>query len=63
MERILETKEIEARSYTLEQLGFEVRLDCSGRKVQRTIGKMDYHRCITCRRGWVKQKTVKDSIN
>ncbi len=33
IKRILETEGIEARSYTWEQLGFEVGLECLGRKV------------------------------
>lgn len=33
MKRILETEGIETRSYTWEQLGFEVGLECSGRIV------------------------------
>ena len=63
MERISETEGIEARSYTWEQLGFEVGLECSGRTVQKAMGTMDYHKCIACRRGWVNQKTAKDRTN
>ena len=63
MERLLETEGIEARSYTWEQLGFEVGLECSGRTVQRAMGTMDYHKCIAYRRGWVNEKTAKDPMN
>ena len=63
MERILETEGIEARSYTWEQLGFEVGLECLGRTVQRAMGTMNYHKCIACRRGWVNKKTAKDRMD
>lgn len=63
MERILETEGIEARSYTWEQLGFEVRLECSVRTGQRAMGTMDSHKFIACRRGWVNQKTAKDRMD
>ena len=51
MERILETEGIEARALTWEQLDYEVGLDCSGRTVQRAMGTMDYHKCVSCRKG------------
>lgn len=63
IERLLETESIEARSYTWEQLGFEVGLGSSGRTVQRAMGTMDYHKCIACRREWVNEKTAKDRMN
>lgn len=63
MERLLQTEGIEARSYTWEQLGFEVGLDCSGRGVQRAMGTMDYYKCIACRRSRVTEKTAKDRMN
>lgn len=47
---------IEARSYTWEQLGYEVGLECSGRIIRKAMGTMDYHKCIACRRGWVNEK-------
>ena len=63
MERLLETEGIEARTYTWEQLKFEVGLECSGRIVQRAMGNMDYHKRIACRRRWVNKKTAKDCMN
>lgn len=59
----METEGIEARSYTWEQLGFEVRLECSVRTGQRAMGTMDYHKFIACRPGWVNQKTGKDRMD
>ena len=52
MERILEEEGIEARSLTWQQLGYEVGLDCSGRTIQRAMGTMDYHKCVSCKKGW-----------
>ena len=56
MEVVLETEGIEAHRFTWEQLGNEVGLDCSGRTVQRTMGTMNYHKCIACRKGWVNER-------
>ena len=58
MERILEEEGIEARSLTWQQLGYEVGLDCSGRTVQRAMETMDYHKCVSCKKGWVNLKTA-----
>lgn len=63
MEQILETEGIEAHLYTWEQLRFEVGLECLGRTVQRTMGTMNYHKYIACRKGWVNKKTAKDDID
>ena len=59
MERILENEGIEGRSLTWEQLGFEIGLDVSGRTIQRIMGARDYHKCITCSRGWVSPETAR----
>ena len=58
MERILETEGIEGRGLTWSQLGYEIGLDCSGQTIQRAMGTMDYHKCLSCRRGWVNNKTA-----
>ena len=57
MDRILETEGIEGRGLTWSQLGYEIGLDCSGRTIQRAMGTMDYYKCLSCRRGWVNNKT------
>ena len=41
---------------TWSQLGYEIGLDCNGRTIQRAMGTMDYHKCLSCRRGWVNNK-------
>ncbi len=53
MEHILETKGLHGRALTWEQLGFEANVKASGRTVQRTMGTMDYHKCIACKKEWV----------
>ena len=63
MERLLEEESIEARALTWEQLGYEVGLNCTGRTIQRAMGTMDYHKCITCRKGWVNKKSAKNRVN
>lgn len=44
MERILEEEGIEGRALTLQQLGYDVGLECSGRTVKRAMGTIDYHK-------------------
>ncbi len=59
MERLLEA---ESRVYTWEELGKEVGLECSSRTVQRAMGTMDFHRCISCRRGWCNSKIAQQRM-
>lgn len=61
MEQVLE-KKIKGRSYTWEQLGFEVGLECSGQTIQRATGTINYHKCIACRKGRVNDKTAKTRV-
>src|ERR1700722_16128777 len=54
------------RAMTWEQLAFECDITDSdghppsGRTVQRAMGRMDYHKCIACKKGWVSPKIAKD---
>ncbi len=63
MEQILKTKSVKGRAYPWEPLGFEVGLRCSGHKVKRTMGIMNYHKYVACRKMWVNKKTAKVCIN
>ena len=47
----------------LGAIGYEVGLDCTGRTVQRVMGTMNYHKCVSCRKGWVNKKTAKSRMN
>lgn len=62
MERVLETEGMKARGLTWEQLGYEVRLECSDRTIQRAMRTMNYHKCVACRKGWVSESTVKRRV-
>ena len=62
MERILEEDGIYSRALTWEQLGYEAGLDVSGRTIQRSMGTMDYHKCIACRKGWVNKASKKRRV-
>ena len=62
MERILE-EGFEARITTWQQLGFEAGLDCSGHTIRRVMGTMDYHKCISCRKGWVSPRTAAKRVD
>lgn len=46
MEQILKTEKTEAQSYTQEQSTFKARLEYTGRKIQKTIGKINYNKGI-----------------
>ena len=62
MQRLLKKEGIEARALTWQQLGYEVGLNCSGRTVQRIMKIMDYHKCISCKKGWVNDKTATQRV-
>jgi len=48
--------DVQDRAMTWETLGYEAGLhDVSGHTVQRAMGRLDYHKCIACRRGWVSK--------
>jgi hypothetical protein len=56
MEAILHNSDVQTRLMTWETLGYEVGLDVSWRTIQRFMGRLDYHKCIACRKGWVDDK-------
>lgn len=49
---------MEARGLTWAQLGYEVRLKCSGRTIQRVMGTTNYHKCIACRKGYRHERKI-----
>ena len=59
MEKLLEEED---RTYSWDELGHQVGLDCSGRTVRRYMGTMDFHKCISCRRGWCNSKLAKERL-
>jgi hypothetical protein len=62
MESILEKEGFEGKVLTWEQIAMEVGLDLSWRTVKRTLGTMDYHKCIACRKGWVNRATAEKRL-
>ena len=60
IERILQKKGIKARAMTQEQLGYEVRLECTGKTVKNAMGSMHYCKCVAYKKGWVNEKTARD---
>ncbi|KAF2627901.1 hypothetical protein BU25DRAFT_431205 [Macroventuria anomochaeta] len=52
IERMIQDEGFEVRAYTWDTLAYEAGLSCSGRTLQRALGRMDYHKCIACRKGW-----------
>lgn len=56
MERILENEGLEGRALKWKQRGFEVGLDVFEATIRRTMGTMDYHKCLACQRGWQSPK-------
>lgn len=62
MEQILEQADVQERAMSWAALGYEAGLDVSGRTVKRAMGRLDYHKCVVCRRGWVNQKLAQERI-
>lgn len=56
-ERVLE-EGIEVRVMTWEALAYEIGVDVSGRTLQRAMGRLDYHKCIACQKGWCSAKVA-----
>jgi hypothetical protein len=56
MEEILRNADVEERAMTWLALGEEAGLNrVSERTIQRAIGRLDYHKCVACQRGWVSK--------
>jgi len=43
-------------------LGNEVDLDINPRTIRRAMGKLNYHKCVVCRKGWVSHALAKERI-
>ena len=46
MEKILENEGLEGRGLTWSQLGFEAQVDASEATIRRTMGSLNYHKCL-----------------
>jgi len=56
MEEILRNADVEERAMTWLALGEEAGLNgVSERTIQRAMGRLDYHKCVACQRGWVSK--------
>ena len=62
MERILENEGLEGRALSGQQLEFEVGLDVFEATIRRTMGTMDYHKCLACQRGWQSPKRAANRV-
>ncbi len=62
MEWILENEGLERRAFTWQQLRFEMGLDVSDATIRRTIGTIDYHKCLACQRGWQTPKYAANRV-
>ena len=57
MERILIDADVEERSITWEALGYEAGLEhVSVFTIRRTMGRLDYFKCVACQRSWVNKQ-------
>lgn len=56
IEKIFKDVDVQDRSMTWQTLGNEVGLDVCWRMIQREIERLDYYKCVTCRKGWVNKK-------
>ena len=62
MEAIIEQADVQERAMSWATLGYEVGLDVHWRTIQRAMGRLDYHKCVACRRGWVGRNLAKERV-
>jgi hypothetical protein len=63
MERIIEESDVQGRAMSWETLAYEAGVeDVSSRTIQRTMGRLDYHKCITCRKAWVSRHIARERV-
>ncbi|KAK4099712.1 hypothetical protein N658DRAFT_517214 [Parathielavia hyrcaniae] len=64
MENLIWTHGFEARALTWQALAFEagVAAEVSWRMIQRSMGTLDYRKCVACRKGWVSPSTAKKRL-
>lgn len=48
--------------FYIEHLCNEVGLDSGGCTIQRAMGTMNYHKCIACRKEWVKKSLAERQV-
>ena len=58
MEQLLETEGFDARAMTWEALAQEVGIEASVSTIRRSMGTLDHHKCVACRRGWVSPRAA-----
>ena len=51
-DRLLETAGFDGKTLTWEQLAYEVNIDVSPWTMKREMNILNWHKCITCRKGW-----------
>ena len=56
MEAIIQSCDVQGRAMTWETLGYEAGITASPRTIQRAMGRLDYRKCIACRKGWVNKE-------
>jgi len=54
MEDILAEGDVQDKAMSWKTLGIEAGIkEASERTIQRALGRLDYHKCVACRRSWV----------
>ncbi|KAF2491017.1 hypothetical protein BU16DRAFT_595712 [Lophium mytilinum] len=59
MEGILKEHSFSARAFSWEQLAYKAGIEdqyrdiIAGKTIKRVIGRIDYHKCIACKKEWV----------
>lgn len=51
MEKFLKNEGLEGCGLTWSQLGFEAQVGASEATIRRTMGSLNYHKCLACQRG------------
>jgi hypothetical protein len=48
---------------TWETLGYEAGLeDVSEHTIKRAMGRLDYRKCVACRKAWVSRKLASEQV-
>lgn len=64
MERIIKESDAIGRSMTWLALGRQAGLeDVSERTIRRTLGRMDYHKCVACLKTWISSSLAQQRVD
>jgi hypothetical protein len=64
MEKILHDADVQEKAMSWSTLGYEASLeDVSEWTIKRAMGRLDYHKCVACRKAWVNRYIARECVN